>query len=194
MNKVKQKTKVFVMFLFILICQSYLLYSLEWGDVNTDGSVDIVDALLVAQYYVGLNPQNFSESNADVSGNGSIEIVDALLIAQFYVGLITEFPVSSSQTPEPTPVSGTLPVQPFSLSQVSLSNSPFTENRDRTLSYLRFLDTDRLLYNFRVAAGLPNLGVQAPGGWEAPDVKLRGHSTGHFLKALSQAYAGTGDP
>ena len=30
------------------------------GDVNTDQGIDIVDALLVAQYYVGLNPVQFS--------------------------------------------------------------------------------------------------------------------------------------
>jgi len=29
------------------------------GDVNSNGSVDIVDALLVAQAYVGLNPSGY---------------------------------------------------------------------------------------------------------------------------------------
>jgi uncharacterized protein (DUF362 family) len=63
----------------------------ELGDVNSNGSIDIVDALLVAQYYVGLEPQTFDPSVADVNCNGSIDIVDALLIAQYYVGLISEF-------------------------------------------------------------------------------------------------------
>jgi hypothetical protein len=61
------------------------------GDVNNDGSIDIVDALLVAQYYVGLNPGNFDPGNADTNCDGSIDIVDALLIAQYYVGLISGF-------------------------------------------------------------------------------------------------------
>ncbi len=61
------------------------------GDVNGNGTVDIVDALLVAQYYVGLNPQNFNTAVADVNGSGAIDIVDALLIAQYYVGLISGF-------------------------------------------------------------------------------------------------------
>jgi endoglucanase len=61
------------------------------GDVNTDGTVDIVDALLIAQYYVGLDPSNFNQDAADVNCDGSIDIVDALLVAQYYVGLITEF-------------------------------------------------------------------------------------------------------
>jgi hypothetical protein len=62
------------------------------GDVNGSGTIDIVDALLVAQYYVGLNPSNFNSTVADVNCSGSIDIVDALLVAQNYVGLITAFP------------------------------------------------------------------------------------------------------
>jgi hypothetical protein len=61
------------------------------GDVNGSGSVDVVDALLVAQYYVGLNPANFNASVADVNCSGAIDIVDALQIAQLYVGLISAF-------------------------------------------------------------------------------------------------------
>jgi len=61
------------------------------GDVNGSGSIDIVDALLAAQYYVGLNPSNFNQGNADTNCDGSINIVDALLITQFYVGLVTDF-------------------------------------------------------------------------------------------------------
>jgi hypothetical protein len=62
------------------------------GDVNSNGTIDIVDALLIAQYYVGLNPSGFNAANADVNCSGGIDIVDALLVAQYYVGLITEFP------------------------------------------------------------------------------------------------------
>ncbi len=61
------------------------------GDANGNGSVDIVDALLIAQYYVGLNPSGFVAANADTNCSGGIDIVDALLIAQYYVGLITQF-------------------------------------------------------------------------------------------------------
>jgi hypothetical protein len=61
------------------------------GDVNNNGSIDIVDALLVAQHYVGLNPSNFDVSKADTNCNGNVDIIDALLIAQYYVGLINSF-------------------------------------------------------------------------------------------------------
>jgi endoglucanase len=59
------------------------------GDANGDGSIDIVDALLVAQHYVGLDPTNFQSCAADANNDGTIDIVDALLIAQCYVGLIS---------------------------------------------------------------------------------------------------------
>ncbi len=62
------------------------------GDVNSSGSIDIVDALLIAQYYVGLNPSGFVQANADTNCSGGIDIVDALLVAQYYVGLMSSFP------------------------------------------------------------------------------------------------------
>lgn len=69
----------------------------------------------------------------------------------------------------------------------------FFENRGRTLKYLRLLDPDRMLYNFRSAFGADTLGARPLGGWEEPDGLLRGHSTGHFISALSLAYAATGE-
>ena len=50
-----------------------------------------MDALLTAQYYVGLDPLSFNPAFGDVNCDGAVNIVDALLIAQFYVGLITGF-------------------------------------------------------------------------------------------------------
>ena len=77
-----------------------ILYSQNYGDVNEDGSVDIIDALYVAMYYVGIypppavgiNPPVFNEINADVNCDSNIDIVDALLIAKYYVDLIKFFP------------------------------------------------------------------------------------------------------
>lgn len=63
----------------------------DLGDVNNDGTIDIIDALLIAQYYVGLNPSGFDISAADVDCDGGVDIVDALLVAQYYVELVTSF-------------------------------------------------------------------------------------------------------
>jgi hypothetical protein len=79
----------------MLQCNGYIRFTMEdpgnLGDVNSDGTIDIVDALLIAQFYVGLNPSNFDQNNADTNCDGSIDIVDALLVAQYYVGLISDF-------------------------------------------------------------------------------------------------------
>ena len=82
-------------------------------------------------------------------------------------------------------------VFPFPLSQVTLLDGPFRSNMGRTTSYLSFVDADRLLHTFRVNVGLSS-SAQPVGGWESPTTELRGHSTGHLLTALAQAYANTG--
>src|SRR5262245_25706944 len=81
---------------------------------------------------------------------------------------------------------------PFRLDEVRLLEGPFRDAMIRDQEYLLSLDQDRLLHNFRVTAGLPST-VQPLGGWEAPDVELRGHAVGHYLSAVSIMYASTGD-
>lgn len=62
-------------------------YQPEGGDVNDDGRVDIIDALLVAQYYVGLHVFLPHLAGGDVNVDDTVNIIDALIIAQYYVGL-----------------------------------------------------------------------------------------------------------
>jgi len=88
-----------------------------------------------------------------------------------------------------TEASDKIVAEPFSLSEVSLYPSEFTKNRDRMLSYLESVNDDSMLYVFREAAGLDTSGTYPLGGWDSPDVKLRGHTTGHYMSALAQAYA-----
>ncbi|MGO4424117.1 beta-L-arabinofuranosidase domain-containing protein, partial [Streptomyces sp. MCAF7] len=45
---------------------------------------------------------------------------------------------------------------PFPLSAVRLLESPFLANMRRTLSYLRFVDPERLLHTFRLNVQLPS--------------------------------------
>src|SRR5206468_387990 len=61
------------------------------GDVNGDGSVSIGDALVVAQYDVGLRTcaQLAHADRCDVNSDSACDIGDALRIAQCDVGLIS---------------------------------------------------------------------------------------------------------
>ncbi|HMF98023.1 MAG TPA: glycoside hydrolase family 127 protein, partial [Vicinamibacterales bacterium] len=83
-------------------------------------------------------------------------------------------------------------VTAFALQNVRLLDGPFKRAMELDQQYLLAIDVDRLLHNFRVNAGLPSSAAPL-GGWEAPDVELRGHTAGHYLSALSLIYASTGD-
>ncbi|MFI1510313.1 beta-L-arabinofuranosidase domain-containing protein [Streptomyces sp. NPDC020597] len=82
---------------------------------------------------------------------------------------------------------------PFELGQVRLTASRWLDNQNRTQNYLRFIDVDRLLYNFRANHKLSTNGAAANGGWDAPNFGFRTHIQGHFLTAWAQLYAVTGD-
>src|SRR4051794_6390172 len=91
------------------------------------------------------------------------------------------------------PVPGSWRAMPFALDAVRLQPSIFTEKRDRMLAYARAYPADRILSNFRAAAGLDTKGAQPPGGWDDATGNLRGHYSGHLMSMLAQAWAGTGD-
>jgi uncharacterized protein len=82
---------------------------------------------------------------------------------------------------------------PFDLGQVRLTPGRLFDNQTRTLNYLRFVDVDRLLYNFRANHRLSTNGAASNGGWDAPSFPFRTHMQGHFLTAWAQAYAVLGD-
>lgn len=74
-----------------------------------------------------------------------------------------------------------------------LPGSPFYDGQQNMLRFLADQDTNSLLYNFRKAAGLPTGDARPMTGWDAEECKLKGHTTGHYLSAVSLAYAATGD-
>jgi DUF1680 family protein len=84
-------------------------------------------------------------------------------------------------------------VHPFPIKQVRLGEGPCKASMEADRQYLRTLPPDRLLHTFRITAGIPS-SAQPLGGWEAPDVELRGHyAGGHYLSACALMYAGCGD-
>ena len=98
--KSKTQFKQLLLLLFVFTFSATVTFSQSCGDINADESTDIVDALLVAQCYVGLTNCP-SAAIGDVNCDGSIDIIDGLLIAQLYVGLISTLHCCD---PNPTPV------------------------------------------------------------------------------------------
>jgi DUF1680 family protein len=81
--------------------------------------------------------------------------------------------------------------EPFPLEAVTLTPSIWQSAVTRNGEYLKSLEPDRFLHNFRTSAGLEPKG-KVYGGWEA--MGIAGHCLGHYLTACSLAYAQTRDP
>jgi DUF1680 family protein len=94
------------------------------------------------------------------------------------------------------PRDGTHPVRAYGLGDVRLLDGPFRDAQQRNAGYLRRLDADRLLHNFRKNAGLAPKG-EIYGGWESQEpwvnIRCHGHTLGHLLSALALHHAATAE-
>lgn len=86
----------------------------------------------------------------------------------------------------------TLQAHAFESWQVRLLDGPFRDAMELDLKYMLGLEPDRLLHSFRITAGIQSSATPY-GGWEAPEVELRGHTLGHYLSACALMYSGTAD-
>lgn len=113
------------------------------------------------------------------------------------VGCLTQVRAQSERTSQKQFLAGPtraeqspVTVEPFTPGQVELLESPFKAAMERNARYLLSLEADRFLHNTRKYAGLqPKASIYE--GWESRGVA--GHSLGHYLTAISQQYAATGD-
>jgi len=65
-----------------------------YGDADSSGKVDAIDAMVVLQYDVEIiEDTEIDLSVADVDGDGSVNAIDAMLILQYDVEIINKFPV-----------------------------------------------------------------------------------------------------
>jgi hypothetical protein len=64
-------------------------FEVACGDVNNDGTIDAIDALLVAAFVDGDDPAIYHEA-ADADCSGAIDDADANAITDFYVGSTSE--------------------------------------------------------------------------------------------------------
>ena len=61
-----------------LLLEVTLNMSYHPGDANGDGSVNVLDVILMANYFAGNEPAAFCFENADVNGDGVINILDII--------------------------------------------------------------------------------------------------------------------
>jgi DUF1680 family protein len=111
-------------------------------------------------------------------------ILSLMLVPALYGDSLTrEYPAKVQRK-------GEIQAWAFPLQDVVLTESLFTEARDRNAGWLLSLEPDRLLAWFRKEAGLEPRGA-VYGGWES--MGIAGHSLGHYLSACSMMAASTGD-
>lgn len=78
----------------------------------------------------------------------------------------------------------------FAMGDVTLLDSYEVNALSKEIEYLKSLDADRLLKGFCNIAGIES-DAALYGGWE--NTAIKGHTLGHYLTAVSQAWATTGD-
>jgi DUF1680 family protein len=86
-------------------------------------------------------------------------------------------------------------LQEFDMEQVRVTDPYYLNAFANDLEYLLRLDPDRLLAGFKAVSEGQNpgnaAGIDLYGGWEDAWSLLRGHTLGHYLSALAQAYKQT---
>lgn len=75
--------------------------------------------------------------------------------------------------------------QNIDLKNIVLEDSEFKHRRDLVKKYIRELDVERLMHNFKINAGIESK-AKPYGGWEAPDCGIRGHFVGHYLSTCAK--------
>lgn len=86
--------------------------------------------------------------------------------------------------------SSSLKAHPLPLNKVSLiGENRLTSNRDLAIDEIISWDVTQQLYNYRDTYGYDTEGYKRADGWDSPDIKLKGHGSGHYMSALAFAYA-----
>ena len=79
-------------------------------------------------------------------------------------------------------------LQSFDMEQVKVTDAYLVNAFNKEISYLQSIDPNRLLVGYKQTAGL-STSYSKYGGWE--NTPLKGHTLGHYMSALAQAYKNT---
>ncbi|KGO84707.1 acetyl-CoA carboxylase [Flavobacterium rivuli WB 3.3-2 = DSM 21788] len=88
-------------------------------------------------------------------------------------------------------IAQTSQLKSFALSDVRLTDSQFKKAQQTDMGYILDMDMDKLLAPYYTEAGLTPK-KESYGNWE--NSGLNGHIGGHYLSALADMYAATGNP
>ena len=79
-------------------------------------------------------------------------------------------------------------LQEFAPADVKILDAFMLDVTQKDVDFLNTFNPDKLLFNFRVTAGLPNTkATSSYSGWE--NTRIGGHTLGHYLAAVGQALA-----
>ena len=83
----------------------------------------------------------------------------------------------------------------FDMEQVIITDSYYVNALEKDLNYILSLDVDRLLAGYQAVSDGKDpkntSGIHLYGGWEGGWSLLRGHTLGHYLTAMAQAFKQT---
>jgi DUF1680 family protein len=79
-------------------------------------------------------------------------------------------------------------LQSFDMEQVNVTDPYFVNAFKKEIAYLQSIDPNRLLVGYKQTAGL-STSYSKYSGWES--TPLEGHTLGHYMSALAQAYKNT---
>ncbi len=82
------------------------------------------------------------------------------------------------------------PLEEFAMQNITLLDAYEQNAFEKEVEYLKSLDADRLMRGFGDISGR-KINAEKYGGWETS--AIQGHTLGHYLTAVSQAYATSGD-
>lgn len=108
------------------------------------------------------------------------KLTAAMLSLAMLVGSITQLPAAKTAS------AADIAIEDFSLADLTMTDAYTVNAFSKEIEYLLSLDTERLLCGFRENAKLDTKGAKRYAGWE--NTLIAGHSVGHYLTAVAQAY------
>ena len=115
-----------------------------------------------------------------------------IYLASAIVLLLQVFALAAERNPALASEEKLVKARPLPINNVRLTGGPLKHAQDLDLEYLLRLEPDRMLAYLRRSAKLQPKG-KGYGGWDGDGRQLTGHIAGHYLSAVSLAWAASGD-